>query len=249
MIEKVRPLFDMPLVNVTRSFISKLNDKLVEKHGHRTSGYVLSILSVAFEHGIERELVASNPVKGVARPRKPTRDPEDIADEAAKPHQVEDEETNQPWTDEEWAFALNNAPLQLQVTILLAGLLGMRRKEIVGLRPGSWDRAKGTIRRRSAKGRANASSSSASIIPWMKCRTWSRTIDSIGSNQSSQSWVLVSVPECATVGCVVGLSMAWSPSALPTPKSFGFRNPETTPLSIPTNPATPPCLQVEQVSG
>src|SRR5262249_19490266 len=92
MIEKGRPLFDMPLVNVTRSFISKLNDKLVEKHGHRTSGYVLSILSVAFEHGIERELVASNPVKGVARPRKPTRDPEDIADEAAKPHQVEDEE-------------------------------------------------------------------------------------------------------------------------------------------------------------
>jgi hypothetical protein len=25
-----------------------------------------------------------------------------------------------------------------------------------------------------------------------------------------------------------------------TPESFGFDNPETTPLSIPTNPATPP---------
>jgi integrase len=152
MLEKVRPLFDMPLVKLTRSFISKLKDKLVEKHGHRTSGYVLSILSVAFEHGIERELVASNPVKGVARPRKPKREPEDIADEAAEGRQVEDEEKNRPWTDEEWAFALNYVPLQLQVTILLAGLLGMRRKEIVGLRPGSWDRAKGTIRRRSAKG-------------------------------------------------------------------------------------------------
>ncbi len=68
MIEKVRPLFDMPLIKVTRPFISKLKDKLVEKHGYRTSSYVLSILSVAFEHGIERELVASNPVKGVSRP-------------------------------------------------------------------------------------------------------------------------------------------------------------------------------------
>jgi hypothetical protein len=26
-------------------------------------------------------------------------------------------------------------------------------------------------------------------------------------------------------------------------ESFGFRNPETTPLSIPTNPATPPLLR------
>ena len=29
-------------------------------------------------------------------------------------------------------------------------------------------------------------------------------------------------------------------TGVPTPESFGFDNPETTPLSIPTNPATPP---------
>ncbi len=154
MIEKVRPLFDMPLIKVTRPFISKLKDKLVEKHGYRTSSYVLSILSVAFEHGIERELVASNPVKGVSRPRRPRHTRQNPDDEQAS-HSgaiVEDDDRNRPWTDKEWAFALSQAPLHLLVTILLAGLLGLRRKEVVNLRPTAWDRQKGTIRRRSAKG-------------------------------------------------------------------------------------------------
>jgi hypothetical protein len=119
MLEKVGPLFDMPFVKVTRSLISKLKDKLLERHSHRASGYVLSILSVAFEHGIERELVTSHPVQGVARPRRPRREPEDIVDEAATPRQVEDEEKSRPWKDEEWTFPLSYAPLQLQVTILL----------------------------------------------------------------------------------------------------------------------------------
>jgi integrase len=153
MLEKVRPLFDMPITKVSRSFISKLKDKLVENHGHRTAAYVLSILSVAFEHGIERDLAAANPVKGVARPRKPRRRIDEVGEDGL-PHAAAaaDDDANRPWTDDEWQFALTAAPLHLLVTILLAGLLGMRRKEVVGLRPTAWDRDQGTIRRRSAKG-------------------------------------------------------------------------------------------------
>jgi integrase len=153
MLEKVRLLFDMPIVRITRPFISKLKDKLVENHGHRTAAYILSILSVAFEHGIERELAASNPVKGVARPRKPRRrDPALDREYAREITSGSDGEANRPWSDNEWQFALINTPTHLLVTILLAGLLGMRRKEIVNLRPTAWDRIQGTIRRVSAKG-------------------------------------------------------------------------------------------------
>ena len=70
MLEKVRLLFDMPLVKINRAFISKLKDKLFEKHGHRTAAYVLAVLSVAFEHGFEVEIIAFNPVKRVRRPKK-----------------------------------------------------------------------------------------------------------------------------------------------------------------------------------
>src|SRR5262252_3405150 len=77
----------------------------------------------------------------------------------------------------------------------------------------------------------------------MKCRTCARTADSIGSNQSSKSWALAPPSACRTAGFVIVLSMAWSPSALPNAESFGLSNPETTPLSIPTNPATPPVTQ------
>jgi integrase len=150
MLEKVRPLFDMPLVKIKRSFISKLKDKLVDKHGHRTSAYVLAVLSVAFEHGVEVELVATNPVKGVRRPKKPSGAGDELLGSST---QTEEDEGNRPWTDEEWAYALAHAPLHLLVTILLAGLLGMRRKEIVGATLVAWDRQKGAITRRSVKGR------------------------------------------------------------------------------------------------
>ena len=110
---------------------------------------MLAVLSVAFEHGIEVEILASNPVKGVRRPKKPKR-----VDAIGNPNirVVENEEANRPWSDAEWSHALSHAPLHLLVTILLAGLLGMRRKKIVNLSPTAWDRQKDTIRRRSAKG-------------------------------------------------------------------------------------------------
>ena len=93
-------------------------------------------------------------MKGVSRPRKPRRTPRDTDDDQTFRSDaiVEDDDRNRPWLDREWAFALTYAPLHLLVTILLAGLLGMRRKEVVNLRPSAWDRQKGTIRRRSAKG-------------------------------------------------------------------------------------------------
>src|SRR5215813_14017686 len=47
----------------------------------------------------------------------------------------------------------------------------------------------------------------------IKLRTWARTPISIGSNQSSKSWVLAKAAECSPTDFVLLLPMAWSPPA------------------------------------
>src|SRR5882672_5996524 len=50
-------------------------------------------------------------------------------------------------------------------------------------------------------------------MPSIKLRTCARTHISIGSNQSSKSWVLVQAAECSATDFVLLLPMAWSPPA------------------------------------
>src|SRR5258707_1876547 len=50
-------------------------------------------------------------------------------------------------------------------------------------------------------------------MPSIKLRTRARTPISIGSNQSSKSWVLAKASECSATGFVLLLRMAWSPPA------------------------------------
>src|SRR5262245_5384828 len=50
-------------------------------------------------------------------------------------------------------------------------------------------------------------------MPSIKLRTWARTPISIGSNQSSKSWVLAKAAECSPTDFVLLLPMAWSPPA------------------------------------
>jgi hypothetical protein len=67
---------------------------------------------------------------------------------------------------------------------------------------------------------------------------------SMGSNQSSKRWELLSVVERQSSGVVVTFFMAWTP---PTPGDLRLITLETTPPSFPTNPATGPAHQFKML--
>src|SRR5271167_1201295 len=67
-------------------------------------------------------------------------------------------------------------------------------------------------------------------------------MSSIGSNQSSKRWELVSIAECESSGLLVTFFMAWSPGQRFNAGDSRLITTETTPPSIPTNPATGPVL-------
>jgi hypothetical protein len=63
----LRPLNDMPLVELTPQFIAGLRDRIAEQRGRRQANYVMAVVSVACEHGKEHGVIRDNPVKGVKR--------------------------------------------------------------------------------------------------------------------------------------------------------------------------------------
>ena len=66
----LRALNDMPLVELTPQFIAGLRDRIAEQRGRRQANYVMAVVSVACEHGKEHGIIRENPVKGVKRMRR-----------------------------------------------------------------------------------------------------------------------------------------------------------------------------------
>src|SRR5271169_2026093 len=60
-------------------------------------------------------------------------------------------------------------------------------------------------------------------------------MSSIGSNQSSKRWELLSIAECESSGLLVTFFMAWSPGRCFNAGDSRLITTETTPPSIPTN--------------
>lgn len=54
MMNLLKPLDEMPLVELTPHFIAGLRDKMAERHGRRQANYVMAVISVACEHGKNR---------------------------------------------------------------------------------------------------------------------------------------------------------------------------------------------------
>jgi integrase len=117
MIDLVRPLHNMPLVELTPSFVAGLRDRVAAKHGRRQANYVMAVISVACEFGKERGLVDSNPVKGLRRvPRER--------------HAVQ---ANRPWTEVERRVVLAEIPIQLRLPVALAMFTGLRKGDVLAL--------------------------------------------------------------------------------------------------------------------
>jgi hypothetical protein len=62
MMNLLRPLDAMPLVELSSQFIAGLRDRVAAKHGRRQANYVMAVVSVACEHGREHGIVQDNPV-------------------------------------------------------------------------------------------------------------------------------------------------------------------------------------------
>ncbi len=118
MMNILKPLHEMPLVELTAPFIAGLRDKLASQRGRRTANFVMAVVSVACEYGKERGLIAQNPVKGIKRVRRERGQPK----------------ANRPWTREECRVALEHLPGQLVLPVALAMYTGLRQGDVLTLR-------------------------------------------------------------------------------------------------------------------
>lgn len=107
----LQPISHLRLDTFTPGGVVKLRDKAFAKRGRHFANYVLTILSLLFEFGREREYVATNPVlRTVKKIRKPRGE---VA-------------ANRPWTDTERRNVLAAAPIHLAVPIALCAHMGLR---------------------------------------------------------------------------------------------------------------------------
>lgn len=118
MMNLLKPLDEMPLVELTPQFIARLRDRIAEQHGRRQANYVMAVISVACEHGKEHGIVRENPVKGVKRVRRSRSAPT----------------ANRPWTIEECRTVLTELPYQLKVPVALAMFTGLRKGDVLALK-------------------------------------------------------------------------------------------------------------------
>jgi len=108
------PLAETPLVLIGPGFIAKLRDKAVKAKRVGFTNHMLALLSSAFQHGKEYELVDANPVTGLAKAK--------MTAERRRP--------NRPWTPEERRNVPAAAPAHLKLPLLLARTWGVRRGDI-----------------------------------------------------------------------------------------------------------------------
>jgi len=121
MMNLLKPLEQMPLVELNSQFIAGLRDKIAEKHGRRQANYVMAVISVACEHGKEHGIVRENPVKGVKRVKRSRSAPA----------------ANRPWTVEECRTVLAELPYQLKLPVALAMFTGLRKGDVLALTKGA----------------------------------------------------------------------------------------------------------------
>lgn len=126
----LRPLADTPLVVFTTGHVAKLRDKTLRKKRAGFTNHMLAMLSSAFKHGLEYELVEKNPVPGLAKAK--------MTDDRKR--------NNRAWTPDERRNVIAIAPTRLRLPLLLARSFGMRRGDIVAVRESAYSNGWLTLR-------------------------------------------------------------------------------------------------------
>jgi integrase len=112
----LKPLADMPLVEIDRPFIVALREeKVFPKRGRWMANYTVTVLSLLFEYAIDRGWMKTNPADGIRRIRR-----EKTLGRA-----------NRPWSEEECRIVLERAPPHLKVAITLAMCAGFRKADVL----------------------------------------------------------------------------------------------------------------------
>jgi integrase len=140
----LKPLAPSPLAELSRRWVATLREKAYAKHKRRFANYVMQVLSIAFEHGIEQEMLTVNPVAKVKHVRRPKSMPD----------------ANRPWSKAECDAVMAEAPIQLRVPIALAMYTGLREGDALTLTWASY-----------ANGEISTTTSKAGTRIWWKCPT------------------------------------------------------------------------------
>jgi hypothetical protein len=67
----IQSLAPAPLNGLTPGWVPRLRERAYAKHKRRFVNYMLAVLSVVLKHGIQQQLIASNPVTNVKKIRRP----------------------------------------------------------------------------------------------------------------------------------------------------------------------------------
>lgn len=114
--EVLKPLADMPLVEIDRPFIVALREeKVFPKRGRWMANYVVTVLSLLFEYAIDRGWTKTNPADGIKRIKRDKK----LA------------RVNRPWSEAECRVVLERAPPHLRIPIALAMCAGFRKADVL----------------------------------------------------------------------------------------------------------------------
>lgn len=113
----LKPLAETPLAAIGQGFMAKLRDKTLARKRAGFTNHMIAMLSSAFKHGVEYELIEKNPCAELANAEMTT--------DRRRP--------NRAWTAVERQQVLAAAPDKLRLPLALARFLGLRRGDICRL--------------------------------------------------------------------------------------------------------------------
>jgi integrase len=114
-LEKLRP---MPTSAITRDFVIDVRNKAFKTHKRRFANYVVQVLSIMSNIGIDLGLMSSNPAQQIKDVRKATGE----------------KSRNRPWTAGERDAVLEAAPIQLRAPLAFMRYLGARLGDVRNMR-------------------------------------------------------------------------------------------------------------------
>lgn len=114
-LQKLRP---MPISVIDREFIVDVRNKAFKKHKRRFANYVVQVLSIMFNVGMDLGLAKENPAQQIKDVRKATGE----------------KNRNRPWTVGERDAVLEAAPIQLKAPLAFMRYLGARLGDVRNMR-------------------------------------------------------------------------------------------------------------------
>ncbi|MBL4800294.1 MAG: hypothetical protein JKY45_00270 [Emcibacter sp.] len=116
-IDFLKPLDGVPITDFDAEYVSRIKDRAYRKHKRRFTNYVLAVISVIFNWGLEPGHTKINPTDGVKKIKRP-KDARHV---------------NRRWHDHELDTVLEHAPDHLALAVAIGAYTGLREGDAVRL--------------------------------------------------------------------------------------------------------------------